>query len=226
MLQEFFDLGSSVDPLYENLWVPETDLPGFRQFCESFYGKCFIIRAEMLRAIARGLKVELDLFERKCDTNVHSLRLLHYPACDIQTLKNGTKRVSEHSDTSVITLLFQDAVGGLEVEDRNSPGTFLPLAKAQGEEIILNVGDYMQRWTNGKLRSQVHRVVLPPSLMSSQDGRVEDRYSVVYFGKGNRETSAGPLEEFISEKNPAKYEDMTVMKYAQTKYKYLFAKQA
>lgn len=164
-------------------------------------------------------------FQTPCSQELNSLRLLHYPECDIQTLKTGTKRVSEHSDTSVLTLLFQDSIGGLEVEEQHCPGSFVPLPRAERAEIIVNIGDFLQRWSNGKLRSAVHRVVLPQTYLESTKGRIEDRYSIVYFGKPNRDAIVGAMPEFVDQDHSSKYDNVTAWEYIQDKYKYIFAKE-
>lgn len=133
--------------------------------------------------------------------------------------------MSEHSDTSSMTLLFQDSVGGLEVEDQHCPGSFLPLPRAEGAEIVVNIGDYLQRWSNGKLRSAVHRVVLPQAYLKSTKGRVEDRYSFVYFGKPNRDAKVAAMPEFVDQDHSSKYDNITAWEYVQNKHKHLYAKE-
>ena len=100
---------------------------------------------EILRALARGLGIDTERFVELCNGTASSLRLNHYPTCDVSTLQNGTKCISEHCDAGNITLLFQDGVGGLEVEDQEHTGVFTAVPNVQGPEIIINIGDSMQR---------------------------------------------------------------------------------
>ena len=151
------------------------------------------------------------------------MRLNGYPACEVKDLQNGTKRISEHQDAGDITLLFQDGTGGLEIEDRQHPGKFLAVSKIQGEEIILNIGDTLQRWTNGKLRSTTHRVVLPRELLEARDGQVEARYSIAFAGKANRDATAGSLPEFVTPGQRPKYEDITAWEYQKRRTDALYA---
>ena len=172
---------------------------------------------DILRALAQGLGVDTERFVNLCNGTASGLRLNHYPACDVRTLKNGTKRISEHCDTGNITLLFQDGVGGLEIEDRDHPGVFTAVPNVQGPEIIVNIGDSMQRWTNDKLRSTCHRVRLPPELANAESGRVEARYSMALLGKANRNASVATLPEFRVPGLPEKYDDITAWQYQKRK---------
>lgn len=58
-----------------------------------------------------------------------------------------------------ITLLFQDNCGGLEV--RSPTGAFVPATPIAGT-IVVNAGDLLARWSNGLIKSTMHRVVQPP----------------------------------------------------------------
>ena len=124
---------------------------------------------DILRALARDLDVDPERFVEWCNGTASSLRLNRFLACDVSTLQNGTKRISEHCDAGDITLLFQDGVEGLEIEDQEYTGVFTAVPNVKGLEII-NIGESMQRWTNDKLRSACHRVRLSPELMNAENG--------------------------------------------------------
>ena len=80
----------------------------------------------------------------------NQLRLLHYPPVDAEKLQRGiVGRMPPHQDWSSFTFLFQDSVGGLEYQVPNDPETFIA-AKPTGGTCILNVGDMLQRFSNGK----------------------------------------------------------------------------
>ena len=73
----------------------------------------------------------------------------------------------------------------------------------------------MQRWTNDRLRSTVHRVTIPINADAKEDEIViPSRYSVVFFGKPNRDVSLYPFPEFLKDKE-SKYEDITAGEYNQ-----------
>lgn len=92
----------------------------------------------------------------------NQLRLLHYPAVGVEILKERLmERMPAHTDWSIITLLFQDAVGGLQVEKPGVPGEYIdvtPLSKAMGDVCELNVEDLMARWSGVRLKTQCTRL--------------------------------------------------------------------
>lgn len=94
-------------------------------------------------------------------------------------------RAGAHSDYGSITLLFQRASQpGLEIRPPDSSNTWSSVPvfppnypSTTFPPILVNIGDLMTYWTNGLLRSTVHRVIFPKDTKAS-----ESRYSLVYFG--------------------------------------------
>ncbi|KAK2179124.1 hypothetical protein NP493_511g00007 [Ridgeia piscesae] len=114
-------------------------------------------------------------------------RYLYYPAITSQTeIKPNQIRCGEHSDYGSITLLFQDDVGGLQVEYllnlRTRKGEFVPATPKAGT-MYVNIAEALQRWTADKLISTVHRVVIP----EAPSDREKVRMSVVYFAQPDRD---------------------------------------
>lgn len=85
------------------------------------------------------------------------LRLLHYPPLPT-SVPSGAVRAAAHEDINLITLLVEGTSGGLELQRRD--GSSMPVASLAGQ-IVVNVGDMLERVTNGRLRSTTHRVVNP-----------------------------------------------------------------
>ena len=137
------------------------------------------------------------------------LSLIHYPVISIGLFPSGEiARNPSHSDFGTLTLLFQDDIGGLEIADMSSlssersatverSGKFIrvdPIPRT----VTVNVGYLLMKWSNGRWKSTVHRVLEPHRLkdQGSQDssfkniaeergGSVEtipERYSIAYFG--------------------------------------------
>jgi isopenicillin N synthase-like dioxygenase len=132
-----------------NQWIPEEYLPDFRAFMTRFYWECFRVGGEVLQALAIGLDLDENHLLQKHSGNNNQLRLLHYPPITAEALESHrAARCPAHSDWTSITLLFQDDCGGLEVEDVNRPGSFVP-ATPMKNSIVMNVGDLLQRWSNG-----------------------------------------------------------------------------
>ena len=112
-------------------------------------------------------------------------------------------RAGAHSDYGSLTLLFQRPFQpGLEILTTQS--TWAPVAVSPpGTEddafppILVNVADLLSFWTNGLLKSTVHRVVFP-------EGGGEDRYSIAYFCHPVDETKLVPVpSEMVRTRVPA-----------------------
>lgn len=230
--QETVDFGSATDDLVDNLWVPEEHIPGFRAFMESFYEKAFKTELEILGALAIALGVPEDHLRSLHNRAENEFRILHYPAIPASELSDGkATRIAEHTDFGTITMLFQDSIGGLQVEDQTQPGKgiFRDVESSAPTDIILNIGDSLQRLTNDTFKAAVHRVTYPPTIKAGGDGErvVPERYSVAYFGKPNRNASLFPLKNFITDKTPCKYdEDITAWEWNNRRIEKLFAAKA
>ena len=202
--------------MFPNQWPGETDLPGFRSFLESYFDLLQEASLQIMQALEIGLQLPPGSFTNMCTQNASELRLNHYPAIEYEKLKQGnTSRIWPHTDFGLITLLFQDDVGGLEIEDPRAPGTFRPVQRVFPNEMIVNIGDCLQRWTNDVLHAGLHRVSCSPNQSVYREGVLAERYSVAFFLKATRETSVGPFPQFVEAERPSKYEDMTALEYQQ-----------
>ncbi|KAL2870589.1 isopenicillin N synthase family dioxygenase [Aspergillus lucknowensis] len=230
-LKESFDQGPATDTMYPNIFPPDSILPSFRLFMESFYEECQALHLSLLKAVALSLSLEESFLVSRCGVNSSELRLNHYPAAKCADLQDGSMmRISSHSDFGTITLLFQDGVGGLEIESQDEAGVYIPVLPSgsssistggsAGREMILNVGDCLQRWTNDRLRSANHRVTLPVGLKDAkgEGATVPNRYSIAYFGKPSREVSVAAIPELVEVGEEVKYTGaMTAWEYNQSR---------
>ena len=165
---------------------------------------------EMAFQLPRGAFMEKITHEE----NASEMRLLHYPAIELEEIKRGyVSRIWPHFDLGVITLLFQDNVGGLEFENRGEAGKFDRVQCDEPSELVVNVSETLQRWTNGSLRAGLHRVNVPPSLEGKESGTLPERYSITYFCKSNRSALVGPLSEFVPNGCAPKYEVLSAIDY-------------
>lgn len=229
ILQETVDFGSPRDDLVDNIWVPEEKLPGFRNFIEDFYETCFKLELEILAALARALGVDENQMVALHNKAENEFRILHYPEIPASELADGTAtRIAEHTDFGSITMLFQDSVGGLQVEDQQNPGVFRGIESKDKTEIILNIGDSMQRITNDTFRAACHRVTYPPSVKvdsgsgSASEEVIPERYSIAYFAKPNRSASLFPFKEFITPSTPCRYDDVNAWDFQNLRISRLF----
>ncbi|KAK2606644.1 hypothetical protein N8I77_005378 [Diaporthe amygdali] len=227
--REHFDAGPLDDTQYPNLWPREDALPGFRDFMEHTYQQCQEISLRIVAAIEVGLGLQPRALVRRCCPAASEIRMNRYPPVSMERLADGrVKRTWPHTDFGIITLLFQDHVGGLELEDRAQPGTFVPVTPVkvgpgQKSEMVVNISDTFQRWTNGVIKAGLHQVSAPPAYKTSAaDGILPERHSCVFFFKACRNTSAGPLPEFVTPENPAHYDEITALEYQQRMTKELY----
>lgn len=187
---------------------------------EMWYEQLQDVAARLMEAleVAFGLPPGSFLDKMTKEASASEARLLHYPTIDIQEISKGTtSRIWPHFDLGVITLLFQDSVGGLECEDRSRADTFIPIESCSPSEMIVNVSETLQRWTNDALPAGLHRVTVPSQFQHLEAGLVPERYSLTYFCKADRRASASPLPHYVSQNTPAKYDEMTAIEYHRTR---------
>ncbi|MCC5637319.1 isopenicillin N synthase family oxygenase [Nostoc sp. CHAB 5844] len=151
----------------------------------AFYAACTELANKVLQTFALALELPEDFLITKHNQQNHTLRLLHYPPLQTPP-KPGQVRAGEHSDYGSITLLFQDEVGGLEVQTTTGDWISAPVIP---DTVIVNTGDLMQRWTNDVFCSTKHRVMIP------NDNRLQrSRYSIAFFCHPNDDTEIACLE--------------------------------
>ncbi|WP_158797140.1 isopenicillin N synthase family oxygenase [Pedobacter sp. L105] len=210
-LKEFWQIGQTVtdgDPIQYQYPANEylEELPQFNEVTNEVYQKLESNGKHLLRAIATYLELPVDYF----DTYVHNgnsiLRGIHYfPIEDPDALPDDAVRAGAHEDINLITLLIGASADGLEVLTRADE--WLPI-KAHHSDIVVNVGDMLQRLTNNKLRSTTHRVVNPPrELMKTS------RFSVPFFLHPRSDMDLNSLDSCIDEEHPKLYSDMTAGEY-------------
>ncbi|KAG6834886.1 hypothetical protein H0H93_006656 [Arthromyces matolae] len=207
-VRENFGLGREDDENNANVWLPDHVLPGFKEACLNFYWKMYDLEKSILRALAIGFNLPEDALI-KVHAGPHSvLHLVHYPSVSMKALQaNEVSRIDAHSDCGAITILIQDDVGGLEVEDPVHPGLFRPANPIPGS-IIVNSGDLLMRWSNDTIPSTIHRVRAPLNNTNS-DGMVPERYSIPY----DPFTVIDALPGTWSREHPKKYEPILTHEY-------------
>lgn len=175
-LKEFWHVGRELpaghkfrDVMADNVWPDE--IPGFKETLLELYDAFDAAGVKVLRAIARFLKVDEDYFTDTVRDGNSVMRLLHYPA---QAEPTGNHiRAGAHEDINTITLLLGAEEAGLELKTKD--GRWIPVSPKPGE-LVINIGDMLQRLTNGVLRSTSHRVVNP-----APDRASHARYSMPFF---------------------------------------------
>jgi isopenicillin N synthase-like dioxygenase len=207
-LKEFFQYGQTVvdgdaikDEYPDNVKVrevkhfDETLLAAYQNFEKS--GRA------MLQAIALYLGLDEFFFDEHIHNGNSILRCIHYPP--ITTEPKSAIRAEQHEDINLITLLVGSSADGLQILTKQNEWigvTSLP------EQIVVNVGDMLQRLTNNKLRSTTHRVVNP-----SRDLWHTSRFSMPFFLHPKGKMSLACLESCIDENHPKAYPDATAGEY-------------
>jgi len=211
--KETMEIGRDWDKTWKNQWPQESDTPLFKQTMLDFYQTCHELHVHVMRAIALGLNLEGTFFDQKIDQQCHNLRLLSYPPIKTDLLLNeGQARAGAHSDYGTLTLLFQDSVGGLEVQNPRTK-EFQPAPPIPGS-IVINAGDLLARWSNDVLRSTLHRVVAPPAKkISDTKGITPHRQSIAFFCNPNFDAEIACLPNCSGPGNEAKYSPVTTEEY-------------
>jgi isopenicillin N synthase-like dioxygenase len=174
-LKEFWHVGRELPPghpyselMAANVWPEEVQ--SFRDTFLELFAAFDAAGLRILQAIARHLGLDPDYFEDTVRDGNSVLRLLHYPPIPGD---GPNVRAGAHEDINTITLLLGAEEAGLELLDRD--GNWMPVSPRPGE-LAVNIGDMLQRLTNGVLRSTTHRVVNPPP-----ERRGKSRYSMPFF---------------------------------------------
>lgn len=201
-LKEFYHVGQPVveGDMYKNVFPSE--VPEFEKYTSEVYKTFENTGKTLLRAIALYLELPEDYFEEKVTGGDSILRALHYfPIENPDALPEGAVRAAAHGDINLITLLMGASAEGLEV--LRLDGKWIPVT-ALPDQIIINVGDMLDRLTNHKLKSTIHRVVNPP-----REKMKTSRFSIPFFMHARPETDLTCLESCVDANNPRRYENMT-----------------
>ena len=207
-LKEFFQYGQTVtlgrmdtEEYPANVQVDE--LPGFNDTLLLAYRAFEKSGKALLAAIALYLNLPETYFDEQVNEGNSILRAIHYPP--ITHEPKSAIRAEQHEDINLITLLVGASADGLQILTRQ--GDWVPVTALPGQ-IVVNVGDMLQRLTNNRLRSTTHRVVNPPRELWHTS-----RFSIPFFLHPKSDVSLACLDSCITEQFPKAYEDITAGDY-------------
>ena len=206
-LKEFYHVGQQVednDPIKkeypDNVWPAE--IPEFREISTEVYRRLEKTGVQMLKAIAIYLGLPEDYFDSRVRHGNSILRPIHYfPIEDPDSVPADAVRAAEHGDINLITLLMGASADGLQVLRRD--GKWIAIT-ALPEQLVVNVGDMLERLTNKKLKSTIHRVVNPPRHLMNTP-----RYSIPFFMHPRSEMSLAALPATVDKEHPKLWDDIT-----------------
>lgn len=207
-LKEFFQIGQEVDDnpelrkrYPENIHIAER--PAFTQTGIELYRAFEKAGGQLLRAIAIHLELDEHYFDGKIHNGNSILRSIFYPPITHEPA--SAIRAEQHEDINLITLLVGASAGGLEL--LNMENEWLPIVPEE-DEIVINVGDMLQRMTNNYLKSTTHRVVNPPRELWHTP-----RLSIPFFLHPKSEMDLTCLDKCVTADNPLAYEPITAGEY-------------
>ncbi len=177
-----------------NQWP--SNLPGWQEAMERYYAALSGLGRELMAAFGLALGLSEDFFEDKLIGPMATLGPLHYPP---QRGRITEQRLGAgaHTDFGCLTILAQDASGGLQVQ--NCAGTWVDAPPIDGS-FVVNIGDMMARWSNDLYASTRHRVI-------NLSGR--DRYSLPFFFDPDFDAALTCLATCVSPQRPARYPPTT-----------------
>lgn len=193
--KEAFDLGADEEEV-SYFFGPNpmpAELPEFKVVTEKYHDTMLELARKLVSAVALSLDLPANYFEAIQRKPITIQRLLHYPP------QKGEVTLEEigigaHTDYGFLTILNQDAVGGLQV--RNLDGDWISAPPVEGT-FIINIGDLVQTLTNGRYTSTLHRVINTSGV---------ERYSIPFFIDADYDAVIAPLPNCVSEDNPPRSE--------------------
>jgi isopenicillin N synthase-like dioxygenase len=165
-------------------------LPGFREDVVAYYKAVMSLGNQLFRAFAIALDLPENFFVDKAKKPTSQLRLLHYPPNDMP-MDRKHLGIASHSDFECFTILNQRSAG---LQVMNSADEWVEAPPLEGT-FIVNIGDLLEGWTNGRFKATQHRVV--------NTGR--ERYSLPLFFAVDYDTVVEPLPQFVTPERPAAY---------------------
>lgn len=216
-LKEFFHIGQKqIIGDAEVLAYPPNVFPAEIPDLRIYGTKAFSLLEEagisMLQALALFLGLDEHYFDDKVRGGNSILRPIHYfPIKDPASVPNDAVRAAEHTDINLITLLMGASADGLQVLRHD--GVWIPIT-ALPDQIVVNVGDMLSRFSNNKLKSTVHRVVNPP-----KDQMDKPRFSIPFFMHPRSKMDLSCLPSCIDDQHPKLFSDITAGEYLEQRLK-------
>jgi len=181
----------ATDPLREATPLPDDSLaPGWGADAAAYYLAMEATGQAVMRSVARGLGLAEEVFDDAFAGGISTLRLTRYPlrkdasgSASFAVEHNGRTRNligGAHVDSGFVTLLAQDGVEGLQAQTH--AGDWIDVPPADGT-LAVNFGKLLDRWTGGRVRATMHRVLSPE----------RERFSIPFFYEPRADAEIAPL---------------------------------
>lgn len=213
-LKEFWHFGQYVedgDPVQKEYPqnVEVSEITGFNAIGKEAYQQLEKTGKYMLRAISLHLGLEEEYFDQKIHNGNSILRPIHYPP--ITSAPDDAVRAGQHEDINLITLLMGASADGLQVLNKQNEWVNVTALPSQ---LVVNVGDMLQRLTNNQLKSTTHRVINPPKSQWHKS-----RYSIPFFLHPRSDMRLDCLAKCVDAQHPKAYSDCTAGEYLEERLK-------
>ncbi|MDR3376935.1 MAG: 2-oxoglutarate and iron-dependent oxygenase domain-containing protein [Ancalomicrobiaceae bacterium] len=172
------------------------DLPGFTRVAKAYIAAMLELTADLRRAFALGLGLAEEWFDPFYNRPLFQQSFLHYRPAKSQREEDMEIGAGEHRDSGAFTILMQDDTGGLEVGHLAHQWVAAPPIAGT---YVINIGDMMMRWTNGRFVSTPHRVV---------NRAAKPRYSMPFFANPDFDAVIAPIPSLIEPGTRAAYEPL------------------
>jgi len=176
------------------------NIEGFRDKVDEFRSAMYSMARKIVQALCVSLGLPRDHWDEHFVKSTNFTRLLRYPVVPLPC-DSDVFGAAPHTDYGFITFVLQNEVGGLQVKDKD--GTWIDLPPRPGQ-FVMNVGDILERWSNGVYPATPHRVV---------PMHEKERYTNVYFFDPFVNTRVKPVHTCVSEERPAKYDEVLYIDY-------------
>ncbi len=211
---EAFNIGSSIDDFpgldpevyARNIWPDPALAPTFEANATTWFEHAGALARTITSILAHSLDLGEGFFEPYADHSIDVLRMNNYALPEGVPLEPDQLGMGAHTDFGIVTVLWADPVPGLEI--LGPSGRWHSVVPAPGA-ILVNLGDLLERWTNDRYTSTMHRVVPP----TDADGRSIRRRSAAFFHDGNADALISTLDPCRHEDGSSSYEDVTVAEH-------------
>ena len=208
-LKEFFHIGNPVISNPKNVWPIE--VVDFEKIGTEAYLTLESIGLTILESIAIYLGLEKKYFTDKVKGGESIMRSIHYYPLNENDVQDGAVRAAAHGDINLITLLMGASADGLEIFTKDKK--WIPII-SEPDQLVINVGDMMERLTNKRLMSTVHRVVNPDISKLNTS-----RYSIPFFMHPKPHMDLSCLEGCVDKDNPKSFDDTTAGEFLEERLK-------